>query len=160
MILDWRLVIGYSLLASLAILPRRHWFVVVCSTLFLWPLMVKVRCTRQSPPMRGRSLTPLVVEVCCMWQSPPTRDNSWWPSMVKVCCDDKVLQWGADFLRPMMVEIRWMWQSPPTRGNSWRHIAIKVRCMWQSPPTRGMILEVITPNDEWYHMDHSCHIAQ
>jgi hypothetical protein len=32
MILDWRLVFGYLLLASLAILPRRHWFVVVCST--------------------------------------------------------------------------------------------------------------------------------
>ncbi len=30
---------------------------------------------------------------------------------------------------------------------------LKVRCTWKSPPTRGMILEVVTPNDEWYHVE-------
>ena len=61
----------------------------------LRPLVVEVRCTRQSPPMRGRILRPLVVEVRCTRRRPPMRGR---------------------FLRPLVVKVRCTRQSPPTRG--------------------------------------------
>jgi len=39
--------------------------------LFLWPLVVEVRCARQSPPDEGQGNEALVVEVRCARQSPP-----------------------------------------------------------------------------------------
>jgi hypothetical protein len=81
--------------------------------------VVKVRCTRQSPPMRGRFLRYFVVEVRCARQSPPTRGRSLRPFMVKVCCVRK---------------------SPLTWGKSWKPIVDKVRCARLSPPLRGRFL--------------------
>ena len=61
----------------------------------LRPLVVEVRCTRQSPPMRGRIWRPSAVEVRCTRQRPPMRGR---------------------LLRPLVVEVRCTRQSPPMRG--------------------------------------------
>ncbi len=140
--------LGSQTTSFVLLLPKRHLFVNEAPYLVLWPLVVEVRCTRQSPLMRGKSCGPCVVKVRYMRQSPPTRGRFLRPFMVEVCCTWQCPPTRGRSLN--VIKVRCMRQSPPTRGRSLSPFVVEVHCTWQSPLTRGRIFEVITPNDEWY----------
>ncbi len=91
------------------------------------------------------------VEVRCTWQSPPMRGESYWPSESKSIVCDKVFQWGANHVGPAGWSSLYVTKSSD-EGQIMLAQRVEVRCTWQSPPTRGIILKVVTPNDEWYHV--------
>ncbi len=130
-----------------------HWFVCRCSILLCdhWDPAGPSPLYEIKSSNEGQIMETQRVKVRYMWQSPPMRGESCWPSRLKSVVRDKVLRWRANHVGPAGWTLLYVTKSS-NEGQIMLAQWVEVRCTWQSPPMRGMILEVVTPNDEWYHV--------